>query len=72
MSLDIQRQKLFSTCYGSDPCDDIKVSQSTIDFIRESILKEQTKNPQKPISNLTSNLASRWNIDSEQYSGNVK
>jgi hypothetical protein len=74
MSLDIQKQNLFSTLYGSDPCEEVKVSQSTIDFIREHILPKQPLQPLQPLQppQTTSSLASRWNADSEQYSGNMK
>ncbi len=76
MSLDIQKQNLFSTLYGSDPCEEVKVSQSTIDFIRQHILSTQplqqplTQPLQQPLP--TSTLASRWKTDSEQYSSNLK
>jgi len=84
MSLDIKKQNLFSTLYGSDPCDEVKVSQSTIQFIREHILSTQP--PQQSLNQslnqplnqpltqpqVTSSLASRWKTDSEQYSGNLK
>ena len=84
MSLDIQKQNLFSTLYGSDPCEEVKVSQSTIDFIRQHILSTQplqqpltqplTQPLQQPLQQPlpTSTLASRWKTDSEQYSGNLK
>ena len=84
MSLDIQKQNLFSTLYGSDPCEEVKVSQSTIDFIRQHILTTQpvqqplTQSLQQPLTQplqppqTTSSLACRWKTDSEQYSGNLK
>ncbi len=80
MSLDIQRQNLFSTLYGSDPCEEVKVSQSTIDFIRQHILTTQplqqplTQPVTQPLQQpqQTSSLASRWKTDSEQYSSNLK
>ena len=80
MSLDIQRQNLFSTLYGSDPCEEVKVSQSTIDFIRQHILTTQplqqplTQPVTQPLKQpqQTSSLASRWKTDSEQYSSNLK
>ena len=80
MSLDIQKQNLFSTLYGSDHSEEVKVSQSTIDFIRQHILSTQplqqpltqplTQPLQQPLP--TSTLASRWKTDSEQYSSNLK
>jgi len=72
MSLDIQKQNLFSTLYGSDPCDEVKVSQSTIQFIREHILPKQPLTQPLQPPQTTSSLASRWKTDSEQYSGNMK
>ena len=88
MSLDIQKQNLFSTLYGSDPCEEVKVSQSTIDFIRQHILTTQpvqqplTQSLTQPLTQpltqslqppqTTSSLACRWKTDSEQYSGNLK
>jgi hypothetical protein len=33
--------KEFSFCYGSDSCENIKVSQSIVDFITENIINTQ-------------------------------
>ena len=44
----ITDMKAFSLCYGSDSCDNIKVSQSIVDFIRDKII-----NTEKSMNNQT-------------------
>lgn len=74
MSVNIteKQNNAFSTCYGSDPCDDLKVSQSTIDFIREKILGKNTNSQSESQPTRVDNIISRWKSDSEQYSSNLK
>ena len=39
----------FSFCYGSDYCENIKVSQSIVDFISKNIIKSEPVDKSEPV-----------------------
>lgn len=76
MQANNNQTKLFSFCYGSDHCDNVKPSRAVTEFIRQNFASTETHStlqapggPNGPDrADTAQQIKSRWEVDSDQCS----